>query len=70
MIQQKEEFSVGLNNIALKRDSGPSEELLIICEKKSKLIAIVRMEIPNVFLESLFSYRSFTKSEHFEVWLS
>lgn len=70
MMQQMEEFNVGLNNIALKRDSGSSEELLIVYEKKSKLIAMVRMEIPRVFLESLFSYRSFTKSEQFEVWLS
>lgn len=70
MMQQMEEFNVGLNNIALKRDSGSSEELLIVYEKKSKLIAMVRMEIPSVFLESLFSYRSFTKSEQFEVWLS
>lgn len=49
MMQQKEEFSVGLNNIALKRDSGPSEELLIIYEKKSKLTAISRMEIQVCF---------------------
>lgn len=67
MMQQKEGFSAGLKNIALKRDSGPSEELLITHEKKPKLIAILRMEIPRVHLKSLFSYRSFTKSEQFEV---